>query len=224
MTNKIDLTGHRYGKWFVLSEHEKRGKHIMWECVCECGNKGIVSTTSLRQKTSQSCGCLKKTMINKGKFIERENKFIKRDDYVVGITTNGKEFFIDAEDLSKVEQHCWHITSKGYVKTTIGGSNGDKIFLHRWLIKTPEGKEVDHINRVKHDNRKSNLRVCNNVQNSWNTSAKGYSFDKSKGKWKAYITVNKKRIYLGSYKEEKDAKIARRNAEKRYFKEFAPIY
>ena len=41
-------------------------------------------------------------------------------------------------------------------------------------------------------------------------------------KWIAYITVNKKRMHLGSFSDKEDAIKARLQAEAKYFKEFAP--
>lgn len=46
--------------------------------------------------------------------------------------------------------------------------------------------------------------------------------DSNPQKWKAYITVNKKNINLGSYFDKNDAIIARLNAEREYWGEFAP--
>jgi len=50
-----------------------------------------------------------------------------------------------------------------------------------------------------------------------NTSGKtGVSFNNSKNMWTAYITVNYKTVYLGSFTNYKDAVNARLDAENRY--------
>ena len=49
----------------------------------------------------------------------------------------------------------------------------------------------------------------------------GVGIDKNKGKWMAYIMINKKNINLGLYIDKRDAIIARLQAEKEYFGEFA---
>jgi hypothetical protein len=54
-----DLTGKKFGRWTVISYGE-RGYHkrLRWNCICECGNKGLVLTTALTSSQSLSCGCL----------------------------------------------------------------------------------------------------------------------------------------------------------------------
>lgn len=58
-----DRTGERYGRLVVL----KRGpdkilksgrKVVQWECLCDCGNTTLVTTTSLGGGLTKSCGCL----------------------------------------------------------------------------------------------------------------------------------------------------------------------
>ena len=59
----INMTGLKCGRWTVVSKAEhpvggrKYGKY--WNCICECGNKGVVDGVSLRNGDSKSCGCLK---------------------------------------------------------------------------------------------------------------------------------------------------------------------
>lgn len=38
-----------------------RGKRDggMWDCICDCGNPSVASTTQLKYKTKKSCGCLR---------------------------------------------------------------------------------------------------------------------------------------------------------------------
>jgi hypothetical protein len=56
-------------------------------------------------------------------------------------------------------------------------------------------QEVDHINRIKTDNRFENLRYCTHSENNLNRdyvdNAKGYSWDKKK--WQAHIRINGKK-------------------------------
>lgn len=59
----IDLTGHKYGRLTVLGQAEhyispNGFQNTQWECLCECGNKTVVSQANLRNGSTQSCGCL----------------------------------------------------------------------------------------------------------------------------------------------------------------------
>ena len=56
-----DLTGQRFGRLSVIrATDERRHRHIVWECKCDCGNTVYVVTGSLLNGVSQSCGCLRK--------------------------------------------------------------------------------------------------------------------------------------------------------------------
>lgn len=55
---KIDLTNQRFGRLLVIRESNKKNR-IAWECLCDCGNTIIVTTTGLRNKGTKSCGCLR---------------------------------------------------------------------------------------------------------------------------------------------------------------------
>ena len=76
---------------------------------------------------------------------------------------------------------------------------------------------VDHYNRDRSDNRIENLHIVTIQQNSFNTNAKGYSWYKSRNKWEAYIKINGRKIKLGYFEKEEDA----RNA---YLKEKAKLH
>jgi len=69
-------------------------------------------------------------------------------------------------------------------------------------------QQLDHINRVKDDNRICNLRVATHQQNQWNNDAKGYSWSKELKKWKARIKINHQEIYLGLFNTEEEARDA----------------
>lgn len=111
--------------------------------------------------------------------------------------------------------------SLGYVQIKISG----KLYhAHRlaWLYVygyMPE-KEIDHINRIRDDNRIANLREATSQLNSLNTSiyknntsgSKGIYYNKRAKKWQAQILIDGKREYLGLYDDLKRADIAFRLA------------
>lgn len=59
MSRFIDLKGCRFGRLVVKEVIRQKGK-IYWECLCDCGNKVIVSGCHLRSGHTQSCGCLQR--------------------------------------------------------------------------------------------------------------------------------------------------------------------
>jgi len=69
--------------------------------------------------------------------------------------------------------------------------------------------DIDHINNIKTDNRVENLRQVTAQQNCFNRkNTKGYTLHKKTKKWNAYISINKKRIHLGLYDTEAEARTA----------------
>ena len=98
-------------------------------------------------------------------------------------------------------------------------------------MNAPKGTDVDHIYHKLYDNRKSQLRIVthsNNIKNQklnkHNTSGvTGVSYSKKNNNWESYINTNRQRIHLGHYKNFDDAVKARKNAEQKYFGEYAYV-
>ena len=60
-----DLTGNKYGKLLVLERAEDYvsfdGDRLsQWLCQCDCGNKCVVRSSSLKSGATSSCGCGKR--------------------------------------------------------------------------------------------------------------------------------------------------------------------
>lgn len=77
-----------------------------------------------------------------------------------------------------------------------------------WYIVNREIVDcIDHINGNKLDNRIDNLRSVTKQENSFNkVTSKGYWWSKDKKKWCSYIWVNQKKIHLGYFVNEVDAR------------------
>jgi len=57
MPKLIDLAGMKFGRLVALKIAERRKGAVLWECVCDCGNKTSVSSYNLRHGRTKSCGC-----------------------------------------------------------------------------------------------------------------------------------------------------------------------
>lgn len=99
-----------------------------------------------------------------------------------------KTVLIDDEDIDIFDKYNWHISDSGYIIWR-GLINGKKrtIRLHRLIMHADDDQIVDHINRNKLDNRKSNLRFVTCSENLRNTlryeNAKCYYYDNTKRRW-----------------------------------------
>lgn len=149
------------------------------------------------------------------------------ENYVEGRFHDGSTFLIDYEDFEKVSKYYWTKATKGYAI-----KSGNRTPMHRFVLGLSGNKslqykiEVDHINRNKLDNRKSNLRIVSRQENMYNKSeyknntsgVKGVKWNKNRQKWQVQINHNKKRIHLGLYSDLEEAKQVRLQAEEKYFK------
>lgn len=113
---------------------------------------------------------------------------------------------------------------------------GRHITLSRLAFFLVEGwwpDEVDHINGVTHDDRWVNLRPSTRPENAKNrrvyrTNNSGYkgvypSVYKNRIYYHSSIQVDKKRIFLGSYRSPKEAAEAYNKAALKYHGEFASL-
>jgi len=87
---------------------------------------------------------------------------------------------------------------------------------------------VDHINRVRHDNRWSNLRDATPSQNSMNSrkphNKLGHTGIRVKDDGRRFIArikVDNKEVHLGSFYTIDDAILARKSGEIKYFGDYA---
>ena len=167
-----------------------------------------------------------------GKILDRtskdKNEIVLYEDYAEIILYNKNQdevgrALIDIEDVEKVKNYKWYKNCRGYVSC-----GTPKKLLHRLIMDAPKGKSVDHINHDRLDNRKCNLRICTSSQNSMNrrkldrnTSGHvGVCYKPKINKWQADITVNRKPIHLGYYKNIEEAIEVRKEAEIKYFGEY----
>lgn len=80
MGKKLDLTGQKFGKLFVLNSDQyiyySSGKRTASLCQCDCGNMKIASNNFLIQGVLNSCGCLVlENAVRLGKDIKKRIRF-----------------------------------------------------------------------------------------------------------------------------------------------------
>ena len=122
------------------------------------------------------------------------------------------------------------INSAGYHTGTVLGK---MLMAHRiaWAIVHGRWPEhfLDHINRVRTDNRLANLREATNAENLRNRSVarnnesgtKGVRMDKRSKRWQARIKIGGTSISLGAFASRDEAAAAYTAAAKKYHGEFA---
>lgn len=130
---------------------------------------------------------------------------------------------VDDEDydflMAGLKPKCfWYRNNVGYTVAQFKLEGGYTFtYLHRLLIPCPKGLVIDHINRNKLDNQKSNLRAVTIAENIFNSKKynEGFATSKHKGvsyrgpllakPWAADFRYKGLRYFLGCYETEQEA-------------------
>lgn len=196
-----NLKGKIFNRWRIVRFSHKIGyaKYFICECL-DCGKEKTKYIQNITSGKSKSCGCKSRTetaySINK-KYNESEIM----DDVVHVYIDNDKTkiMLCDIEDWKNLK-NCYWTEQQGYA---VAIKNYEWIRFHREVMNVDNPKiQVDHINGNRLDNRKTNLRLCSNQENSMNryensnnsSGYKGVYFDKDRNKWRGAIQYNGKSI------------------------------
>jgi hypothetical protein len=125
----------------------------------------------------------------------------------LGLNAKGGYATVDLAD-AWVADYLWtnhHNYAEGVVKT-------QRMGMQRLIMNPPKGMQVDHINLDTLDNRRANLRVCTQVNNSRNSgkhknNTTGYKgviklYD---GKYAAKLGYKGKKLHLGTFEDPIEA-------------------
>lgn len=122
----------------------------------------------------------------------------------------------------------------GYTRIKLHGRLYFGQYLAWWFVTGEWPKKplcIDHINRVRSDNRFSNLRLCTPAQNSCNrnkskkTRASTFKGTRRtpRGRWVAVIRSGAESRYLGTFADEEEAARAYDRAAVTIFGAFAAL-
>lgn len=143
---------------------------------------------------------------------------------------------VDDDDFQRVSKYKWSLRKENktnntfYVRSMTFKKRGDNAtLLHRLITNAPDGYDVDHANGNGLDNRRGNLRVCTHQMNGANQKTPKHNTTGFKGvsgkgnKFRAYIKVNYKQVYLGTFSTAIEAANAYNLGAQKYFGEFAKL-
>ncbi len=118
--------------------------------------------------------------------------------------------FIDASDEALISSHRWHLNDAGYAKA---GINGKSVRMHRLILGSPPGVEIDHLNGNRLDNRRANLREATRALNAQNMAAHRDGSSRYRGvfwfardqRWAVQVCLAGKKKHLGYFDDEEEA-------------------
>ncbi len=125
---------------------------------------------------------------------------------------------IDADRLVWASQWRWRLNSAGYASRNVKVAGVvQTIRLAREILGLPrtyDGRQADHLSRVRLDDRRCNLRVTTPQENGQNLAPRGpdsgyrgVRWDRQRGKWRAVARCNGRPLHLGRYANEREAAV-----------------
>lgn len=145
------------------------------------------------------------------------------------VSTRGRIFSEKYGDMRELK-HCSNIRT-GYLMVSLQKEGkGHSKHIHRLVAETflerVEGKnEVDHINRLKYDNRVENLHWVDRRENNINkgmfkhntTGITGVYFYTTKNRWVGLIFIEANKKKTKYFKTKEEAITWREEMEKKYY-------
>ena len=102
----------------------------------------------------------------------------------------------------------------GYLRVNLRMPGHIRMHCIHWLVarnflpKPPKGLEIDHKDRNSKNNHISNLRYVTKTKNVLNKEAKGCYYVPRKNRWQARLGLGNKKIQIGYFKTEEEARAA----------------
>jgi hypothetical protein len=159
-------------------------------------------------------------------------------------TSKGDMALVSLEDCDYLQHFTWHKNKKGYFVARSGELRNQ--LLHRIIAERAgldTSGQIDHKNKNRGDNRRSNLRPASNGLNRANSHRnmnnksgfKGVHLRKKHSllpgrkrrrdclgdRWTAQINVGGKKLFLGDFTTPEEAHAKYQEAALHYFGEFA---
>jgi hypothetical protein len=121
-------------------------------------------------------------------------------DFVEVPLSRGMVALVDVADLLVIARWSWSVRpghNTWYAQRTLSRADGTKpsVTMHRWLMQPPRGVVVDHINGNGLDNRRCNLRLATQSQNTANrknlriagTNSPFVGVSRARNRWKVEV-------------------------------------
>ncbi len=148
--------------------------------------------------------------------------------------TQGKFAIVDDEDFERLSKFKWFASKVGsgafYAMRTIREGGCKRILpMQNAVMSVQHGVIVDHIDRNRLNNRRDNLRICTQAQNSCNRSMMRNNTSGFKGvsrhgkKWQSRIKLDGKSMFLGYFNTKEEAARAYDAAAVKFHGEFASL-
>lgn len=203
-----ELTDSKFGKLTVIKRVENKNSRTMWLCLCECGEKTVVSASALKTGNTRSCGCLAKD--NPKTHGASHEPWYPNWRSMIRRMTNPKDKYheyytqelgLELDDDLKNDPWAFYkelgeYPGKGWTVDRIDNSLGYVKGNLRWATQTEQNQNKGLY--------KSNV-----------SGVSGVTFDKARNKWSSRVHYNKKTHFGGWFDHVDDAIDARNKLAKK---------
>ncbi|WP_196602234.1 hypothetical protein [Pectinatus frisingensis] len=209
MPKKLDIKpGDTFGYWAVLTYPDYSMRPPRAWCRCKCGTIKNISIHALSAGRTKSCGCrhkLPKIYVPKDYGIKKGDTF----GYWTILKQSGKYFICKCI--------CGNIHKVAADRLLNGRSLscGCQRNKKRDMDNLQKGWSI--VKKLKQAGTNTSYTSLRKINKNSETKITGVSLMKN-GKYRAYIVIDRRQIYLGSYLDIKEAIATRKAAEEKYFR------
>lgn len=196
---------------------QNKQSRALWQAECHCGNIFVATGNFIKTGHTKSCGCLKKkvNIIHGGRsaLASSDHKRLYRIWCGMKSRCNNKKsssyHYYGGRGIRLHQE--WEESFESFRDWALSNGYDDSLSIER--IDNNGNYQPSNCTWENHVKQGRNTRTQSN-----NTSGvRGVSWNKSGNSWIARITVDKERVYLGSFSSLEEAKEARQKAELFYW-------
>lgn len=176
----------------------------------DCGAVAVAHRLCMGHVQQANCGTGLKRLRSSGSPIEYDED----GAYIWPGNSTVQKIRLSPEDIGVAGEHQWSLGDNGYPRTrTLTRELDVTIWLHQVVLEAAGGPRksgyvADHINGVRTDCRRENLRWVTRSQNAQNrgvrrgsfTGVRGVGYDKVKGLYRGAVTLDGIRYSVGRSK------------------------
>lgn len=191
---RLNLVGQKFGLLNIISLNRISGCSY-WDCICDCGNKRVVSVGDLRNGHTKSCGCLRSTKPGNFRHGMTDNHFHKTWSRMLRRTRNknskdysryGAKGIFTCDEWNRFEtfrddmfdSYSAHISVHGEGQTTLDRVDNSKGYSKencRWATWTEQNNNKSNNKLLSYNGETYTVaQFCKKLGIKYHTNLKRY--------------------------------------------------